>query len=79
MGHKSLKTTMPHLAPATDGQDELDSVTIPSSGKGRRGTLKVCREREPFLLEGGWRRSDAGVNGLAPEQTRRRRLLALRL
>jgi integrase len=33
MGHKSLETTMRYLAPATDVQDELDLVTIPSVGK----------------------------------------------
>jgi hypothetical protein len=30
MGHKSLETTMRYLAPATDVQDALDLVTIPS-------------------------------------------------
>ena len=30
MGHKSLETTMRYLAPATDVQDEVDLVTIPS-------------------------------------------------
>ena len=30
---KSLETTMRYLAPATDVQDELDLVTIPSVGK----------------------------------------------
>src|SRR3984893_2371157 len=33
MGHKSLKTTMRYLAPATDVHDALDLVTIPSVGK----------------------------------------------
>ena len=33
MGHKSLETTMRYLAPATDVQDQVDLVTIPSIGK----------------------------------------------
>jgi integrase len=30
MGHKSLETTMRYLAPATDVQDQVDLVALPS-------------------------------------------------
>ena len=46
MGHKSLETTTRYLAPATDVQDEVDLVTIPSVGKADPAPLKAAA-REP--------------------------------
>jgi hypothetical protein len=49
MGHKSLETTMRHLAPATDVHDELHLVTIPSVGKAApaRATDGTTRKNRP--------------------------------
>lgn len=45
LGHKSLETTMRDPAPATDVQDELDLVTIPSLDKTQVAPRKfVARE-----------------------------------
>ena len=52
MGHKSLETTMRYLAPATDVQDALDLVTIPSSGRPPRRPESPPRARPvPFGRE----------------------------
>jgi hypothetical protein len=51
MGHKSLETTMRYLAPATDVQDEVDLVTIPSIGKADPASRK-SPARDAFASEG---------------------------
>ena len=49
MGHKSLETTMRYLAPATDVQDALDLVTIPSVGKAAPGAAKSSGARDGLI------------------------------